>query len=259
MKDLADAVARASELAGAEIRRWYTAKNFEAKLKADASPVTSADLASHELLCKSLIALTPGVPVISEESGASEQEMLGEIRGAPEYWLVDPLDGTRDFLARTGEFCTCVALVRDAKPVLGVIHEPATGRTYVGYAGSRTLKTRKSHPSPVFLISRQHPGGEEARIRKALPAAVTEKLGSALKYARIASGEADASVRFTPTSLWDIAAGEALLAFAGGGMRSLAGGALDYSGKSLTHPPFVAAGDSAMLDRIADQLVHALD
>lgn len=259
MKDLAAAVAAASARAGAEIRRWYQAKDLKQRAKADESPVTSADLASHEILTKALEALTPKVPVISEESGASAADMLAVVSRSPELWLVDPLDGTRDFLAGTGEFCTCVALVRAGRPVLGVIHEPATGRTFAGGLGLTTLKTRKASAAPVFLLSRQHPGGEEERLRRAIPQSVTLRLGSALKYARIASGEADASVRFTPTSLWDVAAGQAILEAAGGGIRALAGGPLDYSGKSLTLPPFVAAGDLAMLDRFADQLVHALD
>lgn len=259
MKDLAAAAVEASRRAGAEIMRWYGAKTVTTKAKADSSPVTAADLASHEILTKALRTLAPGVPVVSEESGASEAEMLAAIRGKPEYWLVDPLDGTRDFLARTGEFCICIALIRSGRPVLGVIHEPVTESSFVGYSGATTLKARKASDSPLFLVSRQHPGGEEARIRQTFPQAVTENLGSALKYARIAAGKADCSVRFTPTSLWDIAAGEALLTFAGGGIRALAGGPLDYSGKTLVHPPLIAAGDSTILDRFADQLMHPVD
>lgn len=259
MKELVQAVALASRLAGAEIKKIQQSKRFLEKAKADHSPVTTADLASHEILVKALESLTPKVPVISEESGASEAEMLEVITGASEYWLVDPLDGTRDFLTGSGEFCTCVALVRNGRPVLGVIHEPMADRTYAGFVGGSDLKTRRADPRPLFLISRLHPGGEEDRLRRTLPAARTQKLGSALKYARIAAGEADASVRFTPTSLWDVAAGEALLNAAGGGIRALAGGLLDYSGKVLVLPPLLAAGDLAMLDRFADQLVHALD
>ncbi len=259
MKDLAAAVAEASRRAGAEIRRCYDSKTFVAKAKADQSPVTSADLASHEILMKALQALTPQLPVISEESGATEAEMLAAISQAPEYWLVDPLDGTRDFIAATGEFCTCVALVRNGRPVLGVIHEPVADKTYIGYAGVSGIKSRRAGHSPIFLTSRQHPAGEVARLKKAIPLARTQPLGSALKYVRIATAKADASVRLTPTNLWDIAAGQAIIEAAGGGIRALAGGRLDYSGKTLTFPPFIAAGDLTMLDRFADQLMHALD
>lgn len=259
MKDLAQAVEEASRRAGDEICRWYKAKNFESHNKADSSPVTSADLASHQILSAALLALTPEIPVISEESGQSEASMLAVIKRSPEFWLVDPLDGTRDFLAGSGEFCTCVALVRAGRPVLGVIHEPLSGRTFMACDGKTTLKVRKPSSAPLFLISRQHPGGEEALLRRVLPEATTARLGSALKYVRIAAGVADASVRFTPTSLWDIAAGQAILEAAGGGIKSLAGGFLDYSGESLLHPPLIAAGDLAMLGRAAEQLVRALD
>ncbi len=270
MKSLAPTIEALARSAGVEIMRWYAMKSVPNGLKADQTPVTAADLAAHDIIVKGLARLTPGVPIVSEESGLEATANLAIITNSAEYWLVDPLDGTRDYLARSDEFCTCIALVRHGRPVLGVVHAPATGLSYVGEgevayrldAGSqrKELKVRVAdHERLVFLVSRQHPAGEEAKIRAIRPTAKIVRLGSALKYVRIAEGLADATVRFTPTSLWDIAAGQAILEAAGGVIADLTRQSLDYSGATLLNPALCAAGESAVLDGVADQLVHAVD
>ena len=254
MSGLADQILKIAIEAGRRIIA-VAASGLAIETKADASPVTSADMAAHKYIMSSLQALTPDVPVISEESGTDEAAIMAEIRRTEKYWLVDPLDGTKDFLAGTGDFTVNIALIDRGEPVLGTIVAPAKGRQFLAEkgrgaielleeGGMRRLMTRKTlRSSPTVLLSRHHPGGEAARITKAFPEARMTAVGSSLKYSVIAAGEADMTLRRTPTKLWDLGAGQAILSVAGGVILTFDGEPLDYSGKVMTHPPFIALGD----------------
>jgi 3'(2'), 5'-bisphosphate nucleotidase len=250
--------------AGAVICQHYHAPragDFEAK--SDDSPLTRADLASDALLRSGLAALAADVPVLSEESAPVE---FAERRQWRRYWLVDPLDGTREFLARTGEFTINIALIDDHRPVLGVLYLPLERRAYVGIpglqacsysdldAGSRVetaLTTRSLQPGQPLLVlaSRRH---RSARLEQCLDWLAANwgevrriQAGSALKFLRLAEGVGDFYPRFSPCCEWDTAAGQALLEAAGGAVLGLDGEPLEYNCQdSLYSPPFYALADS---------------
>jgi 3'(2'), 5'-bisphosphate nucleotidase len=225
--------------------------------KADTSPVTAADLAAHHVIVGGLRAATPDIPIISEE-GVGESETLTAaralVRSGKPYWLVDPLDGTRDFIARSGEFTVNIAYVVGGRPRLGCVFAPVRDELYVGVehgaayvveAGDRRrdLRTHAVVAGNVrMLVSRQHQADEAQALRAAFPAGQITPAGSSLKYCLIARGDADLAARRTPTMLWDTAAAEAVLVAAGGHMRTLAGAELRYDGDALENPPFVALG-----------------
>lgn len=216
--------------------------------------MTAADWASDELLQVALADLVPGCPVLSEER-------IGEWpparrRGLARYWLVDPLDGTREFLAGNGEFCVCVALIDDGRPLLGVIHAPTAGVTYAAHAG-RAGVVRSDRGGVTTLpprpavdlqarglrvgVSRRHGDAETAAYLDALPEPAPVPMGSALKFCAIAEGRLDLYPRFGPTMAWDTAAGQAIVEAAGRGVVTAAGGRrLGYRADVLTNPGFIA-------------------
>lgn len=240
--------------AGVQIMKVYERPTIASKSKADKSPVTDADMAAHETIAKGLARLMPGVPVISEEDLPEDAADL--VRSADACWLVDPLDGTRDFLARSGEFTVNVALLEKGKPVAGVVQAPATGRLFFasrsegafrveGDAKVR-LKTRTMKKDEFeALVSNMHGRGEAQQILLAYPKAVIRPVGSSLKYVTIAEGLADLSIRYSPTSLWDTAAAQCILEEAGGAIIDFSGKSLSYKRGDLVNPPFVAIGDRA--------------
>lgn len=230
--------------------------------KVDDSPLTQADLDSHDLLMAGLADLDPDVPILSEESAPQD---MAQRRQWQRYWLVDPLDGTREFLARTGEFTINVALIEDHRPVLGVLYVPLERAAYAGIPGygafryerakegswSRcVLVTRRLERGAVLtlLASRRHTG---PRLRGCLDWLDThwgavQRLGSgsALKFCQLAQGHGDFYPRFTPCCEWDTAAGQALLEAAGGKLVGLDGQPLRYNCReSLLSPNFYAFGD----------------
>lgn len=218
--------------------------------KEDRSPLTLADRASHDVIVRGLAALTPDIPVISEEAapaaGAAE---------APLRWVVDPLDGTKEFLKRTGEFTVNIALVRGATPVAGVVHAPVTGTTWVGARdGARriapgvapaTLRTTRPPSATALRVvaSRDHAGPAVRALLARCPGAETLSIGSSLKFCLVAEGRADLYLRDGPTMEWDTAAAQAVLAAAGGAVLTLDGAPLAYGKPSLRNPFFVAIGD----------------
>ena len=254
---LVQELARLGRLAGAAILAWYGRTDVREQTKADNSPVTAADLAAHAILADGLVDLLSGVPVVSEEGGPVD-ELLARVRAARRFWLVDPLDGTRDFLAHSGEFAVSVALVEDGRPSVGLVHAPASGDSFVAVLGhgayrldemgvvTQVHSRRLAAAAWLCLVSRQHQAGEADRVRRTWPLCAIQPLGSALKYARIAEGAADLTLRFTPTSLWDTAAADCLLTEAGGILAGFDGAPLSYAGESLTNPPFFAAGDKSV-------------
>lgn len=243
------AVESAVRAAGELILEVY-ATDFEVRGKDDASPVTEADERAERLILPALTALDASIPVVAEESVAAGRRP----RTGRRFWLVDPLDGTREFIQRNGEFTVNVALVHDGRPVLGVVLAPALGRLFAGVEGQgawidesgvrRPINCRQPPPEGLTVVASRSHGDAEAlkaslrgqRVAKVVPA------GSSLKLCLIAAGEADLYPRHGPTMAWDIAAGHAVLAAAGGAVCDLAGRPLRYDGADLANPHFIARG-----------------
>ena len=224
------------------------------RLKADNSPVTQADLASHDLLANALAELTPGHLVISEESSGPSATPNPPLE---EYWLVDPLDGTKEFLKGKPGFTVNVALMRQGSPALGVVHAPALGLTYCAQAGAGAwrqapgespvpIRTRPAQLEQLVVVaSRDHSGPAVKRLLEKLHSPQLTTIGSSLKLCLIAEGRADLYFRDVPTMEWDTAAAQCLLETAGGQVLDLHGNALGYGKKDLRNPEFLALGDPA--------------
>lgn len=253
---LLEQVAALVRRAGDEIMSIYQ-RGFTIENKADASPLTEADLAAHALLLAGLEALSPRLPVLSEESSA---DSVADRRSWPRFWLVDPLDGTKEFIARNGEFTVNVALIEGARATLGCVGVPARGDLYVGdiergvaerwrNGGRERLRTRAVGARLTAVASRRH-GGERlggfiAALERDYGAIEVVNVGSALKLCLLAEGAADLYPRLGPTSEWDIAAADAVLQAAGGAIYTLAGTPLLYNKEDILNPEFLAVGDPA--------------
>lgn len=231
---------------------------FEVRSKDDASPVTNADMRAEEMLLEGLARLMPGVPVLAEEQAAEGK--IPEIGEA--YLVIDPLDGTKEYVSGRAEYTVNIGLVQKGRPCLGILNVPALGRTYWGLVGKGAARamhapgavpagedfapiaTRASATPPVALTSRGHNDEKTEAFLDKLGAKERQRLGSAYKFALVAEGSADLYARFAGTMEWDTAAGEALLTAAGGGVRDPEGQLLGY-GKTQTrflNGPFVAWG-----------------
>ena len=240
--------------AGAAILDVYR-RPFDVKLKDDSSPLTEADLASHELITRGLRELTPDVPILSEE--AANDAPYAVRRSWTRFWLVDPLDGTKEFIRRNGEFTVNIALIEGGTPVLGVVHAPALGLTYTAAEGgeaTRSLGEARSEPvrastephGPLVVVaSRSHAGPETQRFLDALrtrgPIEVVSR-GSALKICQVAAGEADLYPRLGPTMEWDTAAAHAVALAAGAHVVDPTGRPLTYNKPDLHNPHFLVSG-----------------
>jgi 3'(2'), 5'-bisphosphate nucleotidase len=221
--------------------------------KADRSPVTDADHAAEAVIKPALTALLPGVAVVAEESAATAPNAA--TLAAARFWLVDPLDGTREFVAGRAEFTVNIALIERARPILGVLHAPASGDTYAAAGpGTATVRTGDAPPRPIVARAEPAAGLIVAYSRSHAkrddiddflkPYRVAERLvaGSALKFAWLAEGRADLYPRLGRTMEWDTAAGQAILEAAGGSVRDLAGRALTYAKPGFENSPFIARG-----------------
>jgi 3'(2'), 5'-bisphosphate nucleotidase len=258
-RDLLHSVVAVAIGAGQEIMHVYNRDaQIEVDFKEDDSPITEADTRSHRLIVSSLQQMTPDIPVLSEESDAVPHSVR---RRWPHYWLVDPLDGTREFISRNGEFTVNIALIRDGQAVLGVVHVPATGTTFSGIVDEgawqrlRGAEEESIHARSLsgirslrVLASRRH--GDDALKplldSLAMRFAEVEKvsMGSSLKICLLASGGADLYPRLAPTSEWDTAAAHAVLRAAGGEIYTTDCLPLTYNSKdSLLNPHFIAVGD----------------
>ena len=237
--------------AGNRILEIYDS-DFEVETKADQSPLTAADQASHRLILDSLRALTPDIPVWSEESADIEYSRR---KNWDRFWLVDPLDGTKEFIKRNGEFTVNIALIEAHEPILGIVHVPVKGQDYVGYRGGgsslienggKSLPIRVSEPghSPVRVVgSRSHRGASLESFLGAIGEHVMVPMGSSLKICLVAAGLADVYPRLGPTSEWDTAAAQAVLENAGGLLVDLSGKQLRYNtSPEVLNPFFVACG-----------------
>ena len=253
MVDLLQAVEAIARDAGAAIMEVY-ASDFAVLGKPDASPLTEADLRAEAIITPALLALLPGVPVVAEEAHAQGGCDAAAGQGGAAFWLVDPLDGTREFVARNGEFTVNIALVRDGEPVLGVVYAPALGRLYAGESGRgawlddgggrRQICCRRV-PAEGLTVATSRVHGDRAAVAALLqgqPVAQHLSAGSSLKFGLLASGLADVYPRYGRTMEWDTAAGHAVLAAAGGAVCDTAGQALRYGKPGFENPHFIARG-----------------
>lgn len=234
--------------AGEVILRHYHA-DLEIELKSDESPVTIADQEANALIVHALTQLTPEIPVIAEESVRGDEDL----RDIPEFWLVDPLDGTKEFIDKNGDFTVNIALIREGEPVLGVVHPPAHGTLYAAVDGVAwfedeegrrgTLRAREvDSQCPTVVVSRSHRSPETDEFLARFPSFTEIPKGSSLKLCAIAAAEADIYPRLGRTMEWDIAAGHAVLVAAGGRVETLDGSALRYGKLGLDNPHFIAWG-----------------
>ncbi|MFQ5983113.1 MAG: 3'(2'),5'-bisphosphate nucleotidase CysQ [Woeseiaceae bacterium] len=237
--------------AGDAILEVY-ATDFEVQAKADASPLTQADMASHRRIDQGLKALTPHIPVLSEESGLPE---FPERSQWQTYWLVDPLDGTKEFVSRNGEFTVNIALIENNRPVFGVVHVPVKIKTYLGCAGygaerrspgagPARIRVSETSAEPVRVVgSRSHRGASLDGFLANLGDYEMHPMGSSLKFCLVAEGAADIYPRLGPTSEWDTAAAQAVVEQAGGSVLTLDGKPLSYNSKSeILNPHFLVVG-----------------
>jgi 3'(2'), 5'-bisphosphate nucleotidase len=250
-RGLLEAVREIAKAAGDAIMEIYE-QDFSVELKDDRSPLTEADRAAHEIIVAGLGRLPLGLPVLSEESA---EDAFKDRRSWDRFWLVDPLDGTKEFIKRNGEFTVNIALIENHAPVLGVVTAPALGSTYTGIAG---LGAWKQHDGDTMAIEVRRPAADPLRIvgsrSHASPALASflaeigpheiKPMGSSLKICLVAEGEADLYPRLGPTSEWDTAAAQAVLISAGGSMMDLSGEPLTYNAReSILNPHFLALGD----------------
>ena len=247
--------------AGNLIKEIYMT-DFDIELKEDQSPLTLADSASNEIITKFLRDFTPKIPILSEEGiDVSYEERLSW----NQYWLIDPLDGTKEFIKRNDEFTVNIALINNNLPILGIIHCPISGEVFWGSKefGSfyrnkngieRKIRVNKNrNPNLRVASSRSHSSAENKIIENYNPKFELILKGSSLKFCLVALGEADIYVRNGPTSEWDIAAGHAIVKFAGGNVVTFQRKELKYNlKKSLLNPPFVAGHINIIEDLIDD-------
>lgn len=238
------------EGAGRHILDVYQ-QDFSVERKGDDSPLTQADLRAHRHIAAGLTTRWPDIPVLSEEGAAPPFEIRQQWS---RYWLVDPLDGTREFVKKNGEFTVNVALIVDGASVLGVVHAPVLGDTYAAASGVGATRLRKGISTPIHtraqperprvFASRSHPNTRTQRWMEALPPHDVQACGSSLKFCLIAAGEADLYPRHGPTSEWDTAAAQCVVEEAGGAVLSLAERTpLRYNQKeSLINPEFLVIG-----------------
>ena len=248
--------------AGQQILEVYnSSRDIAVTVKEDDSPLTEADRRSNAVIVRELARAEPAIPVLSEES---EQQDFSERRGWERYWLIDPLDGTKEFVKRNGEFTVNIALIDRGKPVLGVVHVPVTGVTYLGEVGHGAGKRLNNGPVQPIRCHRIQPGQtalkvvasrshrapeldrQIERLRRAFPNLELVSMGSSLKICLVAEGEADIYPRLGPTCEWDTAAAHAVLSAAGGTLVDTGFRELRYNQKAeLLNPHFIAIADGS--------------
>jgi 3'(2'), 5'-bisphosphate nucleotidase len=252
-------LAKAALAAGPAVMEEYD-RGCDVASKADGSPVTSADHRAEAIICEYLANMVPLTPLCAEEAMAAGARP----HVAERFLLVDPLDGTREFLAGNGEFTINVALIEKGAPIAGAVYAPAIGRLWVGgdtaftceatpgaelpgHGSRRSIRTRRAPKSMVAFASRSHLDGESDSFLKRLPVEETRFAGSSIKFCLIAEGLGDVYPRFAPTMEWDTAAGDAVLRAAGGAVLDPSGQLLLYgkAERGLRNGAFIAWGDAA--------------
>jgi 3'(2'), 5'-bisphosphate nucleotidase len=247
---LLDTAIGAALAAGEAVMRVY-AEPFEVIQKSDQTPVTAADLASERIIVDRLTAAFPDIPIVSEETAPED----GFKPPAARFWCVDPLDGTKEFIAKNGEFCVCIGLVEDGRPVLGVVHGPARGVTYAAHGRGTAVRIKdggaaekigaRVPPGDGIVVIHSRTNASSRRLAEYFQGrAIRERTscGSALKFGVLAAGEADLYPRFGTTMEWDTAAGQAILEAAGGSVVRVEGGPLAYGKHDLKNDAFLAWG-----------------
>ena len=245
-----DAVEQIAIDAGRRILDVYD-QEFDVSDKEDGSPLTEADHASHKLIVKELNKLTADIPVLSEES---EFIPYDKRKDWDEFWLVDPLDGTKEFIKRNGEFTVNIALIVKGQPVLGVVYVPVTGICYKackgegaykvdGKSGQKPIKVRAfDDGKPIIVASRSHASDTLETYLQNMGEHDIVSMGSSLKFCLVAQGTADVYPRLGPTSEWDVAAAHCIVEAAGGRITNLAGGPLQYNKPNILNPKFMVSG-----------------
>lgn len=252
---LSDSIRDIAIRAGERILDIYEA-GFSVEQKEDYSPLTQADTAAHETICAGLALLTPDIPILSEESSLIP---FAERKKWSQYWLVDPLDGTREFIKKNGEFTVNISLVDHNEPVIGVIYVPVSGVSYsaVKHQGAfkctpgkepRPVRVRKTTPGRITLAGSRSHGSEmqEKFIRRLGDNVEVMAIGSSLKFCLVAEGKVDIYPRFGPTSEWDTAAAQCIVTEAGGEVTDMTFAPLRYNTReSLINPDFLVIADSS--------------
>ena len=243
--------------AGKEILNFYN-NDIEVTHKEDLSPLTKADLASNKIILESLNKLKSNIPILSEESLVDWSIR----KNWKKYWLVDPLDGTKEFIKKNGEFTVNIALIEDNNPILGVVYVPAKSLLYLAEKNKGSFKTNTKNKLENFEViqkilvssqtnrprvigSRSHSNATfDNWVKEKFPNADIVQAGSSLKFCLIAEGEADIYPRFGPTSEWDIAAGHMIVNEAGGKIRTFQNDSIKYNTKeNIINPEFYAIGN----------------
>ncbi len=254
-----DSLIEISKEAGEAIMNIYST-NYDYAIKKDDSPITIADTTSNDIISDSLRSLTPNIPILSEENSdiPYEERYLWET-----YWLVDPLDGTKEFIQRNDDFTVNIALIQNNRPVFGVIYIPATkelfwgtkanGSYHIDDKGHQTSinVSQKTGESIRLAMSRSHPSDELNKIMSKIKKKEVITAGSSLKFCLVANGSADCYPRFGPTSEWDTGAGEAIVIFAGGYVCQEDGQQILYNKKrNYINSSFIVANSRELATQI---------
>lgn len=255
---LRDGVIALARAAAYEILQVYNG-NFSVQHKEDDSPLTAADLAAHRCIVAGLAALTPDIPVLSEESKGVD---IAQRKQWHTFWLVDPLDGTREFVKCNGEFTVNIALVEDGVATFGVIQQPVTDMVWHGVPGQGAFRRENGVDAAIhctqpaasplrIAASRSHRDHRTEQLLAAIADADVQGYGSALKFCKLAEGAIDLYPRYHPTSEWDTAAGQAIVEAAGGVLLDLQRRPFRYNQRAtLLNGDFIAAGDASLLQRL---------
>ncbi len=252
-----------AEKAGREVMRYYAEDDLTVTYKDDHSPLTCADMASHQIISDRLSKITPDLPILSEESKsvAYEERRLWET-----YWLIDPLDGTKEFIKRNGEFTINISLIENRNPLIGIVHAPASDVTYYALRGQGAFKKEKNrgaqpiHVSvykggPIRIVaSRSHRGERLESFLKKVDAVYGSfniiHQGSSLKFCLLAEGAADLYPRLAPTMEWDIAAAHCIVEEAGGVVVDLKGNPMIYNKQDLLNGDFIVSCSDKLLSSL---------
>ena len=250
--------------AGEAISQIYNS-DFDYQIKKDLSPITAADRLSHKIITERLKILTPEIPILSEENCNIPFKVRSQWA---DYWLIDPLDGTKEFINNNGEFTVNIALIENNTPILGIIHIPISHETYWGSKNKGSfylnanddevnISVSNNHQNPIRIVaSRSHPSEMLNYVLEKIINYEIIKIGSSIKFCHIASGQADCYPRFGPTSEWDTAAGEAIVRYAGGHMVTLNGNLMQYNAKKdYLNPNFIVSSDKIISESFLS-LIH---
>lgn len=248
-KQLAEQITDVANDAAVAILAIYNRDEIEVENKHDDSPLTKADMAAHDLILERLERLTPEIPVLSEEAADVDRTDWNR------FWLVDPLDGTKEFIKRNGEFTVNIALVENGVPVLGIVNAPALDTAYIGYgdtaykitSGDKTKISAEvgDSNSTKIVASRSHRDEDTDAFIEQFDNPEILSIGSSLKLCMVAEGKAHIYPRLAPTMEWDTAAGDAIVRAAGGRVSQLNGKTLEYNKQDLHNPFFVVTGSDA--------------